>query len=282
MASHKPVLICTDLDRTLLPNGRQAESADARPLFKKLISRPEVFLTYVSGRDKQLLLDAIAEYDLPVPNYAITDVGSSIYAIDQTGWQLWEQWHTEIGQDWGEHTQQSLAEYLSDITELQLQEASKQGKYKLSYYAAAQTDTSRLFIDINARLEPLKIKTNLIWSVDETSHTGLLDILPQSANKLHAIRFLMSEKGFPSRQVVFSGDSGNDLEVLRSDLQSTLVANATAEVRQQAIQMAKANSHADKLYCAKGDFMGMNGNYAAGILEGVVYYIPGTSDWLVS
>ena len=36
------ILICTDLDRTLLPNGSQPESPLARPRFRALAARPEV------------------------------------------------------------------------------------------------------------------------------------------------------------------------------------------------------------------------------------------------
>ena len=40
----KRILICTDLDRTLLPNGKQPESPGARAAFTRLVSRPEVTL----------------------------------------------------------------------------------------------------------------------------------------------------------------------------------------------------------------------------------------------
>ena len=72
-------LLCTDLDRTLLPNGLQPESACARPLFRKLVSHPEVHLAYVSGRSLELVLQAIAKWDLPRPDFILGDVGSSIY-----------------------------------------------------------------------------------------------------------------------------------------------------------------------------------------------------------
>ena len=279
MASNN-ILICTDLDRTLLPNGPQAESAEARPLFRELVKHPEVHLAYVSGRDKQLLLEAIDEYDIPVPDFAITDVGSTIYAIHNNDWQIWEQWHEEISTDWGTYSQPSLAELLSELSEIKLQEPAKQGKYKLSYYANEQTDTTRLFHEINSRFHKRNIRANLIWSIDETTHTGLLDILPKSANKLHALHFLIAEKGFLPEQVVFSGDSGNDLEVLCSDLQATLVANASTEVRELAIRLARQNDTDSQLYLASGGFMAMNGHYAAGILEGIAHYLPKTIDWL--
>lgn len=282
MVLNNNILICTDLDRTLLPNGPQEESHSARPLFRELARQAEIQLVYVSGRDRQLLLDAIKEYDLPIPDFAITDVGTNIYAIKNNAWHKWDQWHEEIASDWGIHTQCSLAELLHDISELQLQEPTKQGKYKLSYYANEQTDTSSLFHEINTRFNKHNIKANLIWSIDETSHTGLLDILPLGANKLHAIRFLIEEKEYIPEQVVFSGDSGNDLEVLCSDLQATLVGNATNEVREQAINLARANGTESQLYLAKGGFMGMNGNYAAGILEGLAHYLPKIADRLKS
>ncbi|MFW6379199.1 MAG: HAD family hydrolase, partial [Guyparkeria sp.] len=83
------LLVCTDLDRTLIPNGRQPESSDARDLFRQLVERPEVTLAYVSGRDRRLLESAIAEFALPTPDFAIGDVGTTIYRIDDGEWHAW-------------------------------------------------------------------------------------------------------------------------------------------------------------------------------------------------
>ncbi|HEY9701794.1 MAG TPA: HAD family hydrolase, partial [Allocoleopsis sp.] len=65
------LLICTDLDRTLIPNGEQPESPNARQLFSQLVSNSWVSLAYVSGRDQELVQDAIAQYQLPTPNFVI-------------------------------------------------------------------------------------------------------------------------------------------------------------------------------------------------------------------
>lgn len=280
MVSNNNILICTDLDRTLIPNGDQPESPLARPLFRQLLERPEIRLAYVSGRDRQLMEDAIAEYAIPTPDYAITDVGTTIYQFSNNTWTKWQSWYDEISRDWGTYTQLTLAELLQDIKQLQLQEERKQGKYKLSYYADEQTDIDDLFNEINTRFHDRNIRANLIWSIDETTHTGLLDVLPQAANKLHAIRFLMQEKNFSEKRTVFAGDSGNDLEVLCSDLQAVLVANATPAIKQQASELANNNASTSQLYTARGSFLNMNGNYAAGILEGVAHYLPETLDWM--
>ena len=92
-----PILICTDLDRTLLPNGAQAESPGARARFGKLAVRPDVRVAYVSGRDRPLVLQAIEKYRIPFPNYVIGDVGTSIYSVRKQQWELWQSWHQEIG-----------------------------------------------------------------------------------------------------------------------------------------------------------------------------------------
>jgi hypothetical protein len=53
-----------------------------------------------------------------------------------------------------------------------------------------------------------------------------------------------------------------------------LVANASAEVRSAAQQGAREAGQADSLYIACGGYLSMNGNYSAGILEGVAHYYP--------
>ncbi|NNJ94540.1 MAG: haloacid dehalogenase, partial [Halobacteria archaeon] len=76
-----PLLICTDLDRTLIPNGPQSESPAARERFSELAARPEVTLAYVSGRHRALIERAIVNYRLPLPDFVIGDVGTTIYRV---------------------------------------------------------------------------------------------------------------------------------------------------------------------------------------------------------
>jgi len=274
------ILLCSDLDRTLLPNGPQPESPQVRALLRRVAERPDVKLAYVSGRHRELLHEAIDTYQLPEPNYAITDVGTRIYAINDGRWQVWDAWEEEIGPDWGGKRHDELAALFTDLSPLTLQEAEKQNRFKLSYYVALDADRTALLEDMSRRLARADIHANLIWSVDELENVGLLDILPASANKLHAIRFLIDTLHIPASRTLFAGDSGNDLAVLTSGMQSVLVANAAQEVREAALQAVQENGQRDKLYLAKGAFLGMNGNYAAGVLEGLAHFFPETAAWL--
>lgn len=271
----KRILLCTDLDRTLIPNGVQPISAGAKERFERLAGRKEITLAYVTGRHRALIEQAITRFDLPQPDFAIADVGSSIYQIDSTGWRQWDDWDMEIAPDWQGLSHAELYLLLDGFSELRLQEKAKQNRHKLSFYIPLTTDIQSLIAKMEAQLQRAEIKANLIWSIDKAQNIGLLDVLPVSANKLHAIHFLMQCKGFQHKNTVFAGDSGNDLDVLISDIPAVLVANADSDVRQLA-----SNADKDTLYLAKGGYLGMNGNYCAGILEGAAHFLPEVDTWL--
>ncbi|MGD1973162.1 MAG: HAD-IIB family hydrolase [Desulfobacterales bacterium] len=273
----KKILLGCDLDRTIIPNGIQKESPLARPLIRRLARCPNIYLTYVSGRDQKLVLDAIAEFHLPLPDYVIGDVGTTLYRIINGNWQLSDDWKAEIGQDWKHLDREELAGLLGDINEIQLQDPEKQSQYKLSYDTDQNVDYQKLAMNIRGRLAKSGVRVSIIWSVDEISQIGLLDILPARANKLQAIRFLMQQEQFSEERTVFAGDSGNDLAVLTSGLQSILVKNGMDEVREKAIEKLSLKHLTHRLYLPKGNFYGMNGNYAAGVIEGLAHYIPETN-----
>ena len=275
------LLLCTDLDRTLLPNGEQPESADAREYFTTLAQSPGITLAYVTGRHRALVENAIYNYRLPQPQYAITDVGTRIYRIEHGDWQPWPQWESEINSDWGDMSHRQLRDLFRDLPELRLQETNKQNTHKLSFYVPLDADHEALLAVMQVRLLEHGVRASLIWSIDEPAAIGLLDVLPERATKLHAIEFLAVQTGFDIKDTLFAGDSGNDLPVLASFIPSVLVANASAEVREAAQAQAIAAGHVDALYIASGGFLGMNGNYSAGILEGMAHFYPDFVEQLV-
>ncbi|GAB6193823.1 hypothetical protein JCM39068_35740 [Desulfocastanea catecholica] len=284
-------MLCSDLDRTLIPNGEQAESPQARELFALLAARREIRLAYVSGRHAQLVKEAIAEYALPEPDYVIGDVGTTLYRIDREAiprkgsrqWQLDKKWQQQIGRDWHDCSRDDVVGLVAGIDDmnLRLQEEAKQNDYKVSYYTDLDLDINSVQDRVAALLQGRGIRTTVIWSRDDAAQCGLLDILPRRANKLQAIRFLMQEEKIAETNVVFAGDSGNDLDALTSGLQAILVRNSAADVRRMALEDLAEKGRSDCLYIARGGLLGMNGNYAAGVLEGLVHFFPESADWLL-
>lgn len=272
------LLLCCDLDRTLIPNGAAPESAGARSLFTTLANQSNLTLAYVSGRDKQLVEEAIAHYNLPTPNFVIADVGATIYEISPSAqakpWRTWDHWQARFSEDWQDKTSTDIALLFTDLTMLRIQEAVKQKKYKLSYYLSLEHEPQALMATMQDRLIKNDIKTELIWSVDEVVNIGLLDVMPKQATKLHAIEYLRAQTHHSSKRTIFAGDSGNDLDVLLSPIQSILVANAHPEVKEQVQASLGSTKNGAAIYLAHGGFCNMNGNYSAGVLEGVHHYAP--------
>ncbi len=277
----RSLLICTDLDRTLIPNGSHAESAGARGHFATLVGRPEVSLAYVTGRHRALVEEAIEEYGLPVPDFVIGDVGSTIYRVGpHLEWQRDRSWEEEIAQDWNGRRHADLLALLADLALLDAQEDEKQNTHKLSYYVRSAGNRADLTSVIGDRLRGEGVQANLIFSLDELRGVELLDVLPARVSKYHAITALVERCGLGDDHTVFSGDSGNDIEVLASPIPAVIVANARADVRDEALARARQGGNESALYVARGGFMGMNGNYSAGILEGIAHYHPETVAWM--
>ena len=273
-----PILLCSDLDRTIIPNGSQAESPQARRILRELAARSEIILAYVSGRNLALLQEAITEYDLPTPRFAVGDVGSTIYEIKNNKWRPWPAWSKHIAPDWQGLCRQDIANLLTPIKSITAQEDEKQNTFKQSYYATVDLDVEELIETARGLLIDQGIKAGLIWSIDETSNGGLFDVLPAGATKLHAVQFLMQELGIGPERTVYCGDSGNDMPVLTSSLPAVLVKNATPGVRAEAVKLAGAAGNAKNLYLTQGDFLGLNGNYSAGVIEGLCHFAPELTD----
>lgn len=268
------LLLCTDMDRTVIPNGHQPEHPDARKRFSDLCNLPQVQLVYVTGRHLQLVRQAIDDYRLPMPGCAITDVGTRIYQQKEGQWREILAWQEQIAPDWGGKTHAQLERALAGMEGLILQEEVKQNDFKLSYYLPLEVNQQAIGERIEQRLMQLGVDASLVWSIDEPQRIGLLDLLPRNATKMHGIEFLCQYLGLEREEVIFAGDSGNDLSVLGSSIRSIVVANADPGVKQQALQLATENGWPETLYLARQEAGPLGGNYAAGVLQGVSHYAP--------
>ncbi len=269
-----PLLICTDLDGTLLPNGRAIESPMARCYFQHLIQASNAQLAYVSGRSLSLVEAAIQDYALPKPHYIIADVGASLYGAHQHTWQPCMQWQQHIMQTWSEHYVTQIKQLLQGFPDLNLQATAQQTTCKISYFAKRSVPPNVLLENLQRLFTQQHLTVNVIYSVDEITNIGLVDILPPRASKYHAIDFLRKQQHILLKNTIFAGDSGNDLSVLVSDIPCILVKNADTQLKQQVLQLSHAIKQTDTLYIAQGHCLGLNGHYAAGIVEGILHYHP--------
>jgi sucrose-6F-phosphate phosphohydrolase len=262
-------ILATDLDRTLLPNGSWPADPGAIDLFNELTVRHGVFVVYVTGRNLDLTERAIEQYGVRHPDVLIGDVGTSIRKYEQGGWEDHDGWAAHVRQASPRWDADAIRRAIAGLDGLREQEREHCGPFKQSYYV--DHDRNEAVLDVVRERAEGKFDEVLVYSFDSQSGDGLLDFLPQSATKQTALEFVADELGVNKSEVVFCGDSGNDVFPLTAGFSGVLVRNADEQLVASVEQAIDANPEL-KVYFAKGGFKGLSGYYTSGVIEGAYHY----------
>ena len=262
-------ILATDLDRTLLPNGRWPADARSIPLFNELTNRPEMLVVYVTGRNLSLTEQAIEQYGVRHPHVLIGDVGTTIRRYDGGQWRDDEGWAKLIHKRSPRWDRLALREALSTLDGLTEQAAEHLNAFKQSY-DIDHRNREAILAEIGERVEG-RFDEVFIYSYDSQADKGLLDFLPNSATKLTALAYVAEKAGAENDDVVFCGDSGNDIFPLTAGFNGVLVRNADEQLVENVLRAQRENPSL-KLYFAKGEFQDLNGYYTSGVIEGAYHY----------
>ncbi|MBW2471848.1 MAG: HAD-IIB family hydrolase, partial [Deltaproteobacteria bacterium] len=245
-------LMITDIDNTLV-----GENASMLHLLKLLEQYKESIAWGVAtGRSLELTIEAMTEYDIPVPDILICSVGTEIYYGPDL--RMDKGWQQHISDKW---KPEQIKSTLQKLDFLSSQEAEGQRAHKISYY---MEDKQSYLAEVHRRLKEEKLPCEVIYS-----HGQFLDILPKRASKGKAIKYLKYKYEFSSSKVMVAGDSGNDEDMIRGNDNGLVVGNHSEELE-------KLRGKARVYFSSK--------TYAAGIIDGLVHYgfIPPHEDELQS
>jgi HAD superfamily hydrolase (TIGR01484 family) len=262
-------ILATDLDRTLLPNGRWQADPEAIPLFNELTRSNDVLLVYVTGRNLALTEAAIREYGVRHPDVLCGDVGTTIRKYRDNEWHFDRGWEELIHRASPRWNAGEVRAAVADIQGMREQESEHLNQFKQSYYV----DHSRKGAVLAAVDERVSGRFDevTVYSFDSQDGKGLLDFLPASATKQTALEFVAAEFDKPLGEVVFCGDSGNDIFPLTAGFAGVLVRNADEQLVEKVQHAVEANP-ALQIYFARGDFRGLSGYYTSGVIEGCYHY----------
>lgn len=264
MPIEPPKLLSSDLDGTLIPLEGELAAQHALAELKDYLRQTRLPLVYVTGRHLASIRMVASEYSLPVADWVIADVGTAIYRGEKCDYKPLHQYKDELkrltkGMDAGQ-----LVSLFNDMEGLRLQEDEKLGPYKLSYYVNA-SKLENYEIAINERIKDKEVPYRTISSVDPFNGDGLIDILPVGVSKAFALQWLSEYLSILPEEIIFSGDSGNDLAALVHGFRAILVGNASDELRTKVQADHRKAEWSKRLYCAKG-------HSTAGVWEGVKWY----------
>ena len=262
-------ILATDLDRTLLPNGRWEADGEAISIFNELTEQQGVLVVYVTGRNLSLTERAIEEFGVRFPSVLCGDVGTTIRRREHGQWKIDHGWTAHVQHASPRWNAAAIKHLVAGIDGLKEQAREHQNQFKQSYD-----------VDLNKKGEVLRVITELVagkfdevtvYSVDSQANKGLVDFLPASATKRAAVEYVADDYGTPRGEVVFCGDSGNDIFPLTADFSGVLVRNADDQLVEN-VKKAMRDNPALKVYFAKGDFRGLSGYYTSGVIEGAYHY----------
>ena len=262
-------ILATDLDRTLLPNGSWPADPGAIDLFNDLTEQHGLLVVYVTGRNLDLTERAIREYGVRHPHVLIGDVGTSIRKHRGGAWEPLEGWEQHVRHTSPQWDAEAVRETAAGIAGLVEQEREHCGPFKQSYYVDHDKRESILQVvdeHIRERFDEV-----IIYSFDSQSGKGLLDFLPRSATKQTALEYIADEYRVDKTNVVFCGDSGNDVFPLTAGFSGVLVRNADEQLVEN-VRKATESRPELRVYHAQGDFRGLNGFYTSGVIEGAFHY----------
>jgi sucrose-6-phosphatase len=262
-------ILATDLDRTLLPNGRWKADDEAIKLFNTLTQKQQVLVVYVTGRNLTLTENAIKEYGVRYPDILCGDVGTTIRKYENGEWKFDDGWISHVKHASPRWDASAIKHAVSGVDGMREQEQAHLNPFKQSYYV--EHDRNAEILEKVDELVNGKFDEVIIYSFDSQNGKGLLDFLPASTTKQTALEYVAEEFGASKADVVFCGDSGNDIYPLTAGFCGVLVRNADDQLVQNVKQAMDANP-ALKVYFAKGGFRGLSGYYTSGVIEGAYHY----------
>lgn len=72
------ICLCSDLDRTILPNGFQEESPGVRHVLRKIVKHPAMTLVYVTGRNQALVICSTGCFSASACSMTSTAISGSL------------------------------------------------------------------------------------------------------------------------------------------------------------------------------------------------------------
>jgi sucrose-6F-phosphate phosphohydrolase len=262
-------ILATDLDRTLLPNGSWPADDEAIDLFNALTEKAGVLVVYVTGRNLALTEGAIREYGVRYPDILCGDVGTSSREYENGKWRFDEGWVAHVKHSSPAWDAAAIRDAVSGIDGIREQEKEHLNQFKQSYYVEHDKNVSVLSkVDewVKGRFDEV-----IVYSFDSQDGKGLLDFLPASATKQTALEYVAKKFNTAKEEIVFCGDSGNDIFPLTAGFRGVLVRNADDQLVENVRRAMDANP-ALNAYFAKGGFRGLNGYYTSGVIEGAYHY----------
>jgi mannosylfructose-6-phosphate phosphatase len=243
--------LASDVDGTLTGD-QDALDRLARHL-RRLRASGDLFLMLSTGRRLEQVLTGLADEGLPEPDAVLGQVGTEIYVAPLTHTsQPLAAWRQRL---LSEYDRGQAMAFLARIDGVVMQPEIFNTELKVSCFLDGCTDPEAAAKEVSRRVQAQRDRYQVVWSSGRD-----LDILPASAGKGKAIRFLLEQLGLAPQKVVVAGDTGNDTAMFQEFDRGIAVANARPEL----VDFVRRRADGRAYLATKP--------YAAGVEEGLIHF----------
>ena len=216
-------VLATDLDGTFLGG----TPAMRRRLYDWIeANRTDIGLIYVTGRDPAFL-PTIWDEGVPVPDYVVGDVGTTIAEVRQREIVTIPALEADIARRWN-GSADTVRRLLAEAPGLREQDTPF--RYRLSYhYEPAAFDPA-----VIPPVEALGLDVLI-------SHECYLDVLPGGVSKGPSLLRLLAHLRLPEERVLVAGDTLNDLSMFQTGLAGAVVGGSEPALLEAARDLPRAH-----------------------------------------
>jgi HAD superfamily hydrolase (TIGR01484 family) len=262
-AGIRPSVLATDLDGTLIPLEGDPRNVEDLGTLGARFEHSDQTLVFATGRSFDSAMDAIRGIPLPDPDWIVCDVGSRIMHREGAGWQAMAAYDAHLSEITAGLSRADVEAALDGIDGLTLQVPEHQTQVKISYQCQGP-HLEPILAEVASRIGGMPFTG--MGSIDPFQNLGLIDVMPGPVSKAYALIWLATHADYRPDEVVYAGDSGNDLAALAAGFRAIVVANAGPGLADQVAALQKERAiPADRLYRAKT-------TASSGVLEGCRYF----------
>lgn len=198
--------LVSDLDGTWIP--RQSQAEDLPALEQYLEKRPDITLTFATGRSLESAIEILKTVIGRQPDHLITDVGGALFHRNaQDQWVEDKVYATWVRSRWdGETLQKIMVEGLPEGVQLQAEGGALR---RVALRVDDPDNLLRSAIRLQVMIHRLGLAADVL-----TSNERYIDILPFDVDKGSPIRFMKRHHGLTA-PLIACGDSENDLGLFK-------------------------------------------------------------------
>jgi hydroxymethylpyrimidine pyrophosphatase-like HAD family hydrolase len=249
------MILATDLDGTFLHGEKSARDK----LYKLVMEEKNITLVFVTGRGLESVSPLFRGQAIPVPDFIIADVGSTI--VMGKDMRPVEPVQSDIRSRWPGSLE--ILDALKGVDDLQYQPVPQRGR--CSFWIR----NPQVIDEVRERIKPLDC--DIIYSAGK-----FLDILPKGVNKGSTLQQLARLRQWKSEEILVAGDTLNDLSLFETGYKSVIPANAEPglleklgsfkqQIQTFTVALSFSNSPSNSVYFASAEG-------AAGVMEGLRHF----------